>query len=105
MALGSNRPAARWFVTQVASVKSVAPGPQVLKGSRTNPLDFAVNPDTESTAPAVTGRVVVGSKTVPMNTVRPRGSVSVLVRSLSDRSVKPDFRSATVGTEPVSTVP
>src|SRR5882762_587179 len=105
MAFGSNRPAGRWLVTQVPTVKSVVPGPQVLNGSRTNPLDAAVNPDTLSTAPAVTGRVVVGSKMVPMNTVRPRGSVSVLVWSRSDKSVKPEFRSATVGTPPVRIVP
>src|SRR5437016_13332888 len=102
MAFGSNRPAGRWFVTQAPTVKSVVPGPQLLNGSRTNPLDTAVNPDTESTAFAVTCRVVVGSKTVPINTVRPRGSFSVLVGSRSDKSVKSEFRSATVGTEPVS---
>src|SRR5437899_8977001 len=84
IALGSKRPAAaaalRLFSPHVASVNVVVPGPQVPNGSRTYSrvpagtfvLTGATMPDTGSACPAITRRVVAGSKIVPVGTVRPR---------------------------------
>src|SRR6267143_5179142 len=62
MALASKRPAGSWFRPQAASVKFAVLAGQVPKGSRTNPELAAVRPDTGSVVPAVTARVVAGSR-------------------------------------------
>src|SRR5260370_1500626 len=89
-ALASKRPAGRWFRLQRERVKLVVLGAQVPKGSRTKPVDAAAIPDTGSTTPVVTGRVVAGSRMVPTGIERPKASglapVCPVIRS--ERSVK-----------------
>src|SRR5438034_4477701 len=60
IALESKRPTGIIFRSPQADMLNVGvPGPQiVLKGSRTNPVVVATRPETGSTAPAVTARVV-----------------------------------------------
>ena len=85
MAFGSNRPTGIWFNWQAAMAAPVKftvfaghdPVPISPNGLRTYPVDVATRPVTGSTAPAVTARVVAGSKTVPNGNVRPRASVTV----------------------------
>src|SRR6267143_7023494 len=74
MALASKRPAGRWFRLQAASVKVVVLAAQVPNGSRTKPVEVAAIPDTGSTTPTVTGRVVAGSRMVPTGIDRPKAS-------------------------------
>src|SRR5579862_1995879 len=71
IALGSSRPAGMIFRPQAASVKLVVDGAHVPNGSRTNPVAVAGKPETGSTTPAVTARVVAGSSTVPTGINRP----------------------------------
>src|SRR5579885_1048483 len=109
MALVSRRPTGIWFKLQAATFVPVkfdvltgqVPVPNAPKGSRTKPDEAAVRPVTGSTWPAVTGRVVPGSRMVPVGRMRPSASVWVAVgerRSL--KLVYPLLRSAMVGTVP-----
>src|SRR5260370_19086087 len=69
--------------------------------SLTKPLPVAFSPVTGSTCPFATGRVVLGSKTVPQGTVRPRRSgprVQLCPAIRSVKFVKPLARSDAVGT-------
>ena len=75
MALGSKRPAGIKFKPHAARVNDVVDGAQVPNGSRTKPVAVAGKPETGSTTPVVTARVVAGSKTVPTGIKRPRSSV------------------------------
>ena len=92
MALLSNRVGSMWFRKQFAVCpekfvvlkghpavpKAFAPAVGLkLKGSRTKPVFAAIRPVTGSATPAVTGRVVAGSRMVPVAIVRPRSSVLV----------------------------
>src|ERR1700730_5587000 len=74
IAFGSSRPAGRMFSPEGPNVKLVVLAAQVPKGSRTKPVLAATKPETGSAAPAVTGRVVAGSKMVPTGINRPNAS-------------------------------
>jgi hypothetical protein len=60
MAFGSRREVAIWFRPQ-AGVKLAVLAAGAEGVANDSPVDVAVKPDTGSTAPAVTGRVVAGS--------------------------------------------
>src|SRR5258708_36650686 len=69
--------------------------------SLTKPFRVAFSPVAGSTCPFVTARVVLGSKTVPQGTVRPRRSgprVQLCPEIRSVKFVKPLPRSEAVGT-------
>src|SRR5207249_8160115 len=75
MTLASNRPAGRKFRPQAPmfppeKLSVLAAQVPLLKGSRTNPVATAGKFVTGSTTPAVTARVVAGSRTVPSGITR-----------------------------------
>ncbi len=84
-------------------------------GSRTKPVVVATRPETGSTTPSVTGRVVAGSRIVPSG-IGPAQGVSFEATVLTGDQVRKigkvgrcqgrcPFRSRTVGTDPVRMVP
>src|SRR5437762_14350993 len=106
MAFGSNRPTGMWLRLQAPAEKVVVEGEQVPNGSRTKPVVVATLPDTGSTVPATTVRVVARPNAVPSGDCRPTASPRTLPGwMIPERLEEPMVRYVWVGTVAVKTVP